>query len=72
MPRDVDRDADPAQLLPGVDRGGGDALRGNFVTSARPFFFSMKVPKEGNYRVTVTLGDDAGASTATIKAEWRR
>src|SRR5207237_9119949 len=34
-------------------------------------FFSVKVP-EGNYRVTVTLGDAAGESTTTVKAELRR
>jgi lysophospholipase L1-like esterase len=33
-----------------------------------PFFFSVKVP-EGNYRVTVTLGDVAGASDTTIRSE---
>jgi len=41
------------------------------VTSAKPFLFSVKVP-EGNYRVTVTLGDSAGESNNTIKAESRR
>jgi hypothetical protein len=41
------------------------------VTSATPFFFSVKVP-EGNYRVTVTLGDRNGASATTIRAESRR
>jgi lysophospholipase L1-like esterase len=56
----------------GVDRGGGDPLRGDFITGDRPFFFSVRVPAEGNYRVTVTLGDAAGESTATVKAELRR
>ncbi|HUJ42761.1 MAG TPA: GDSL-type esterase/lipase family protein [Opitutaceae bacterium] len=55
----------------GVDRGGSDPLRGDFITSDHPFFFSVKVP-EGNYRVTVTLGDAAGESVATVKAESRR
>lgn len=41
------------------------------VTSSRPFLFSVKVP-EGNYRVTVTLGDPDGDSANTIKAESRR
>ncbi len=45
------------------------ATRG--VTSTRPFLFSARVP-EGNYRVTVTLGDPAGESNNTIKAESRR
>jgi lysophospholipase L1-like esterase len=54
-----------------IERGGDDSLRDGFCTSAQPFFFSVKVP-EGNYRVTVTLGDRGGDSTTTIKAESRR
>jgi len=50
---------------------GGDPLRGDFCTSAEPFFFSVNVP-EGNYRVTLTLGDGSGPSIATVKAESRR
>lgn len=63
---------EPGANLTGVDRGGGDAPRGDFITSDKPFFFSIRVPEEGNYRVTVTLGDAAGESTTTIKAELRR
>ncbi len=33
-----------------------------------PFFFSVKAP-EGNYRVTVTLGDTTGGSDTTIRSE---
>jgi lysophospholipase L1-like esterase len=55
----------------GVDRGGRDALHGDFVTSRQPFYFSAAVP-EGNYNVTVTLGDLKGASSNFIKAESRR
>jgi lysophospholipase L1-like esterase len=59
-----------------VDRSGSAApdapLHAHFVTSAKPFYFSARVPTEGNYRVTVTLGDAAGESTTTIKAELRR
>ena len=47
---------EPGAALTTVDRGG-DALRGDFITSARPFYFTARVPGEGNYRVTVTLGD---------------
>jgi len=36
-----------------------------------PFLFAVDVP-EGNYRVTVTLGDATGPTTNTIKAEARR
>ena len=37
-----------------------------------PFYFSIKVPNEGNYRVTVTLGDAKVETLTTIKAELRR
>jgi lysophospholipase L1-like esterase len=54
-----------------TDRGGKDALRRDFIASNLPFLFSVKVP-EGNYNVTVTLGDADSASVATIRAECRR
>jgi lysophospholipase L1-like esterase len=62
---------EPGAAVSCVERGGKDALRGDFCTSDKPFFFSVALP-EGNYNVTVTLGDAAGASTTTIKAELRR
>src|SRR5689334_14468466 len=37
-----------------------------------PLYFSVRVPEEGNYRVTVTLGDPQGESDTTVKAELRR
>jgi lysophospholipase L1-like esterase len=42
-----------------------------FVSSDKPFYFSIAEP-EGNYKVTVTLGDLAGESDTTVKAELRR
>jgi hypothetical protein len=42
----------------------------NSISSAAPFYFSVKLP-EGNYKVTATLGGDA-ASVTTVKAELRR
>jgi lysophospholipase L1-like esterase len=54
-----------------VNRGGNDPMPGGFCTSDQPFFFSVAVP-EGNYRVAVTLGDRAGESLTTVKAESRR
>jgi lysophospholipase L1-like esterase len=54
-----------------VDRGGPDPMRSHFCTSDSPFFFSVAVP-EGNYAVTVVLGDPQGESTTTVKAELRR
>ncbi|MGA7725594.1 MAG: rhamnogalacturonan acetylesterase [Opitutaceae bacterium] len=54
-----------------VERGGKDTLRSHFCTADRPFHFSVAVP-EGNYTVTVLLGDLNGESTTTVKAELRR
>ncbi len=63
---------EPGASVQGVERAGGDALTGDFCAGNQPFFFSAAVPKEGNYRVTVTLGDRQGESSTTIKAELRR
>jgi lysophospholipase L1-like esterase len=63
---------EPGAVVRGIDRGGRDPARGGFITSDQPFFFSARVPAEGNYRVTVTLGDAAAETTTTIKAELRR
>lgn len=54
-----------------VDRGGKDALKGDFVASAKPFYFSVDLP-EGNYNVTFTLGDTKGRASTSVKAESRR
>src|SRR5215469_14232984 len=37
-----------------------------------PYYFSVRVPEEGNYRVTLSLGAPDVETTATIKAELRR
>jgi len=50
---------------------GKDALKGDFVTSTQPFYFSAALP-EGNYNVTVTLGDARAATITSLKAESRR
>ena len=53
----------------GQARGGGDPMKDGFVTTAEsPLYFSVKVP-EGNYRITVTLGDAQGESHTTIRTE---
>lgn len=53
-----------------VDKGG-DALTGDYCTASGELFFSVKLP-QGNYDLTVHLGDPAGASETTVKAENRR
>ncbi len=54
-----------------IDREDNDPLKSDFCTSESPLFFSVKIP-EGNYKVTVTLGDQWRSSKTTIKAESRR
>ncbi len=62
-----------------VDRSAGatgadatNPLHDHFITADKAFYFSVKVPQEGNYRVRVLLGDRTEASVTTIKAELRR
>jgi lysophospholipase L1-like esterase len=62
---------EPGGDISAPDRAGPDPLHRHFCTSGRPFFFSVAVP-EGNYEVTVVLGDPTGESTTTIRAELRR
>jgi lysophospholipase L1-like esterase len=54
-----------------VDHGGKDPIKASLLTSDKPFFFSVDVP-EGNYKVTVTLGDAKEATVTTVRAESRR
>jgi lysophospholipase L1-like esterase len=62
---------EPGAKIEAVDRGGTDAIAGDFCTSDQPFYFSVQLP-EGNYRITGTFGDQGGESTTTVKAELRR
>ncbi len=62
---------EPGAQITCLDRGGKDPLRSDFCTSDQPFYFSVALP-EGNYNVTVALGDAAGESATTVKAELRR
>jgi lysophospholipase L1-like esterase len=59
--------------FPAAFGSGGDSVTADGVKADKPFFFAFKVPAEGNWRVTVTLGGDpAAASLTTISAEIRR
>jgi lysophospholipase L1-like esterase len=53
------------------DAARGYGLEHGAPNGAQPFLFSVDLP-EGNYNVTVTLGDDAAPATTTVKAEMRR
>ncbi|HVW22809.1 MAG TPA: GDSL-type esterase/lipase family protein [Opitutaceae bacterium] len=57
----------------GFDLGSAVAAGDGFVAGrdGRPFFFSSRLGP-GAYRVTVTLGDPAAESVATVKSETRR
>jgi lysophospholipase L1-like esterase len=57
--------------LTAVTQTDADPLHTGVLTSTRPFSFSMALP-EGNYRVTLTLGDPKAAAVTTVKAETRR
>lgn len=61
---------EPGAKIQEINRTG-DALNSDFVTSESLFKFSVAVP-EGNYRVTVILGDASGESVTTVKAETGR
>ena len=62
---------EPGANLTNVTKKTFSALHRGAVTSSQPFFFSVSLP-EGNYRVTVTLGDPKADAVTTVKAETRR
>ena len=62
---------EPSSQVVCMNRTDKDALRGDFCTNDKPFYFSVALP-EGNYNVTVTFGDSVAESVTTVKAELRR
>jgi lysophospholipase L1-like esterase len=54
-----------------VEGEAAGAPRRQCLAATRPFSFSLAVP-EGNYDVTVLLGDPRAAAATTVKAESRR
>ena len=62
---------EPGPQIACLERGSKDPLRGDFCTSEKPFYFSVALP-EGDYNVTVTVGDATASSVTTVKAELRR
>ncbi len=61
---------DQGSVVESVDRGG-NALTGDYITSSKPFYFSVKLP-EGNYDIKLILGDTKGTSATTVRTECRR
>ena len=62
---------EPGSTVTAVTQESGDALHRGAITASQPFLFSVAVP-EGNYRVTVTLGDPKADAITTVKSETRR
>ncbi|MCQ9636638.1 rhamnogalacturonan acetylesterase [Chryseobacterium sp. WG23] len=50
---------------------GENALTGDYITSDKPFYFSVAIP-EGNYDIKFSLGDSKGTSETTVRVENRR
>ncbi len=50
---------------------GAEVSGSNYLTSKKPFLFSIKLP-EGNYAVTITFDGNTNGSSNTIKSEQRR
>src|SRR5579859_4115365 len=55
----------------GFDLADAPPVRDGACTSGSAFFVSASEP-DGDYRVTVILGDKAASSVTTVKAEARR
>lgn len=55
----------------GFDLTASPEIEGTACVSDKPFFVSVAEP-DGNYRVTVKLGNDGAGSVTTVKAEARR
>src|SRR5512140_2886033 len=62
---------EPGSPVIAVAQRGNNPQHDGFVTAPRPFHFTARVPAEGNYRVTVVLGDAQAESLTTIRAELR-
>lgn len=61
----------PIAINRGSVNGNESPLTSDFCTGIGSVFFSTRLP-QGNYQVTVTVGDAIKATTTTIKAESRR
>lgn len=69
QPRHFDMSAIPPTALYSDAEGFGYEQP---ATGEPPYYFSVRAPEEGNYRVTVKFGSLKEATTTTIKAELRR
>jgi len=62
---------EPIALISAINRRGRNALLNDFISSEKPFFFSVKLP-EGNYNIKLITGDAEGISETVVRAECRR
>jgi lysophospholipase L1-like esterase len=62
---------EPGFQVNSVNRNTQNPLEDGFVSSSKPFLFSIKL-NEGNYDVKVLVGDKEGTADITIRAECRR
>ncbi len=62
---------EPGPAIHFVSKPAADGTPVTVATSAKQFYFSTALP-EGNYKVTVTLGNPAVATNVSVKAELRR
>jgi lysophospholipase L1-like esterase len=62
---------EPGAPVLAIDHNVAGALRRDFITSDKAFFFSVALP-EGNYQVKVLFGNARGITDTTVKAELRR
>lgn len=60
-----------AGVTSSASASAADPVRADALVSDKPFSFVVDLP-EGNYDVTVLLGDPVAASNNTVKAETRR
>ncbi len=58
-------------FLEAVQRNERHQLTSAFITSPKPFYFSVQLP-EGNYDVKLLPGDINGYSATTVRTECRR
>lgn len=69
--RDSKYGFEPGQKVECVDRSIVKGRTSGACFSDTPFYFSAALP-EGNYKVTITFGDEQSATSTVVKAELRR
>jgi lysophospholipase L1-like esterase len=62
---------DQGSVVEAVQNDHNHLLTSAYITSPKPFYFSVKLP-EGNYDIKLVLGDSKGPSATTVRAECRR